>query len=691
MINLPDFLSYDAYGDSITEGNMGYTYLDELHEADPGWTINNYGVGGAFIADYSPLVLGRDIETNSVSSLLIGTGDANWMNSPDYYDIFYHEYLLSAAWLTIPNANKKLITSPDVTTHGDWEYLGLWSGLTGTPLAYFSTSEPGASVTISNLHGTDLLIGVLCKSTYDTPVFDQTGPPTVDPGTFSIAVDGVYYGEYATLLPTNTTSNSGFSQSTPAYGIELNNLSDKQHVVTLTQTSDSGTVSFLCAMDYSSTGQGSFTGPYFYAFSLIEQGQDYLAGQADWGDTPDSIIYRNSLIQSISDKLAAHGLNSVYVDLYSEFCPDSMLLGDGLHENYDGSVCMANVANGAFHPNTGLQGDFYYDIRYGSAVITQYIGSNDTVTVPSQINGWAVTEITDYAFYGQNFTTVILPDNLSFIDSDAFANCASLATLRLADNVTSIGSYAFADCASLATLRLPDNVTFIGSYAFVHCASLTTLRLPGNVTSIGDHAFDSCQSLKNLQLSGTLAHIGNFAWASCVNLTNLYIPAGVTFIGTNAFSGCSRLTNIVIAGNGVSISANAFRDCNQLQSVFLLGNVNYLGDNAFYEFSSDFTSVYFAGDAPVATGQNVFYSGNATTVYYKNRTTGWTSTFAGQPTAPWPQLTSRADGGAVVITWPRGVLQESTNLLTGWQISAQQSPCTNPAPTLQKFYRLKLD
>jgi hypothetical protein len=83
-INLPDQLTYDAYGDSLTQGLICGTYLTQLGALNPGWQINNNGIGGAFTADYAPLILGRDIGATNVSSLLIGTGDSAWMNGPDY-------------------------------------------------------------------------------------------------------------------------------------------------------------------------------------------------------------------------------------------------------------------------------------------------------------------------------------------------------------------------------------------------------------------------------------------------------------------------------------------------------------------------------------------------------------------------------------------------------------------------------
>ncbi|MBQ4183562.1 MAG: leucine-rich repeat domain-containing protein, partial [Bacteroidales bacterium] len=52
-------------------------------------------------------------------------------------------------------------------------------------------------------------------------------------------------------------------------------------------------------------------------------------------------------------------------------------------------------------------------------------------------------------FAGNNFTSVVIPDNIKSIGAVAFANCYLLAKITIPSSVTSIGDRAFSQCPSL--------------------------------------------------------------------------------------------------------------------------------------------------------------------------------------------------------------------------------------------------
>ena len=76
--------------------------------------------------------------------------------------------------------------------------------------------------------------------------------------------------------------------------------------------------------------------------------------------------------------------------------------------------------------------------------------------------------------------------------------CYSLTSVTIPDSITSIGEDAFADCSSLTSVTIPDSVTSIGDSAFCNCSSLTSVTIPDSVTSIWDSAFDGCSSLTSV-------------------------------------------------------------------------------------------------------------------------------------------------------------------------------------------------
>ena len=125
-------------------------------------------------------------------------------------------------------------------------------------------------------------------------------------------------------------------------------------------------------------------------------------------------------------------------------------------------------------------------------------------------------------------------------------------------SVTSIGDYAFSDCTSLTAVTIPDSVTSIGIWAFSYCTSLTAVTIPDSVTNIGDYAFRYCTSLTEVTIPDSVTSIGDNAFSDCHYLTTLTIPDSVKSIGVAAFWNCSALTSVTIEGSVTSIDEKAF-------------------------------------------------------------------------------------------------------------------------------------
>ena len=67
-----------------------------------------------------------------------------------------------------------------------------------------------------------------------------------------------------------------------------------------------------------------------------------------------------------------------------------------------------------------------------------------------------------------------------------------LTEVSIPDTVTKLGEEVFADCASLTSIEIPNSVTSIGDSAFSYCESLTSVTIGNGVTSIDDSAFSHC-------------------------------------------------------------------------------------------------------------------------------------------------------------------------------------------------------
>lgn len=66
------------------------------------------------------------------------------------------------------------------------------------------------------------------------------------------------------------------------------------------------------------------------------------------------------------------------------------------------------------------------------------------------------------------------------------------------NGVTEIADNAFADNADVYNLTIPETVTKIGNNAFKDCVKLRDLVLPGSIKEIGSHAFDGCENLETI-------------------------------------------------------------------------------------------------------------------------------------------------------------------------------------------------
>lgn len=81
---------------------------------------------------------------------------------------------------------------------------------------------------------------------------------------------------------------------------------------------------------------------------------------------------------------------------------------------------------------------FLWEAGDSGVIITAYLGTEDTATVPARLDGQTVTAIRSYAFENAPCSTVILPNTLHIIEANAFHN-AEVSDLYLYDNIRLIG------------------------------------------------------------------------------------------------------------------------------------------------------------------------------------------------------------------------------------------------------------
>lgn len=227
----------------------------------------------------------------------------------------------------------------------------------------------------------------------------------------------------------------------------------------------------------------------------------------------------------------------------------------------------------------------YTDIGLGRAIITGYTGVGGDVVIPSEVNGLAVTEIYNRAFYGKTtITSISIPSSVNEIGMSAFNMCSNLGSIVIPSSVTLINSNCFQNCTKLTSVTFEDNskLKTLGQGAFYGCTKLETVSFGNNsaLSKIYSNSFCECSSLSSVLFgeNSQLTEIQDTAFLNCSNLTSFEIPQSVTIIGKNAFSNVSVL-NFEIPASVVSIADYAFNS-STLQSIIVdENNTNYASYN----------------------------------------------------------------------------------------------------------------
>ena len=204
----------------------------------------------------------------------------------------------------------------------------------------------------------------------------------------------------------------------------------------------------------------------------------------------------------------------------------------------------------------GTFGDFEYGVYEDGAVIIQYTGEDEEVTVPAEIEGAKVVEIIEDSFFANgSLKRVTVPENVLCIGANAFAQCSALERVDLPESLTTIGYMAFSGCPELASIKIPNGVTSLGEGAFEECEKLSSAVLSDKIAVIPSGAFGYCESLTSVELPKGLTEIGEDAFNFCENLAAVNLPKDVNKIGVGAFAGCSALTKITVDGENKSFTS----------------------------------------------------------------------------------------------------------------------------------------
>ncbi len=118
-----------------------------------------------------------------------------------------------------------------------------------------------------------------------------------------------------------------------------------------------------------------------------------------------------------------------------------------------------------------------------------------------------------------------IPQGVTTIRENAFANHTYLRGVRFPDTLRTIEAGAFSVCTRLAEIDLPESLETIGDNAFLYCKSLKQVRFPESLKTLGSKAFASCPELTSVTFDeDCAAKVALFAFADCAKLRDFTIP-----------------------------------------------------------------------------------------------------------------------------------------------------------------------
>ncbi|MBR0303710.1 MAG: leucine-rich repeat domain-containing protein, partial [Clostridia bacterium] len=186
--------------------------------------------------------------------------------------------------------------------------------------------------------------------------------------------------------------------------------------------------------------------------------------------------------------------------------------------------------------------------------------------------GDTIESIGANAFYRcRKLESIVFTKSLAKIDSLAFSQCTSLASVTIPESVDAFGNKAFSGCTALREVVFSYGVETIGTNSFSGCTSLTSVTIPATVKTVGDSAFSGCTALTDVLMMSGVGKIGNGVFSDCPALSYVVIPDSIRTIGENTFKNCTGLSEIIIISGVTEIKASAFSGCSSLDTVYYSG------------------------------------------------------------------------------------------------------------------------
>lgn len=308
-----------------------------------------------------------------------------------------------------------------------------------------------------------------------------------------------------------------------------------------------------------------------------------------------------------------------------------------------------NIPSSAFDGCTSLVSVNIYD---ANAPYARYVSENGVlydrgtasashamrpVYMPAAMTGSytipdGVDVIPRSAFAGSSISRIIIPESVTSIESEAFANCFNLTSVVFSNPTAkgqlTIGSRAFMNCTSLTAITFPSRLTDISLNRIN--SSITAgsdidsvddaISYSDDAFLVDEDAYDAVLTAVNVTDGGAYSSTDGILYkgntlvyypAAKPMPENFAIPTSVNTIGEGAFAGTYANGDIVIPSRITSIGDFAFAG-SYISSVTFEGDISAramtIGDYAFLDCSSLETVTFADGSNVTSLGRGAFMS-----------------------------------------------------------------------------------
>jgi len=168
------------------------------------------------------------------------------------------------------------------------------------------------------------------------------------------------------------------------------------------------------------------------------------------------------------------------------------------------TITFADVNNAPTSPATDF---FCNDDGNGGLIILEYLGDDEIVVIPEEINGKAVTKINKFVFANDSSVMgVKLSSTIKEIDEGAFTQNTKLQYVICGNGLETIGASAFFGCSSLCEIKLNEGLKTICKQSFTSCEALKSIEIPASVGTIELVAFNMmADDFKIIGVAGSVA------------------------------------------------------------------------------------------------------------------------------------------------------------------------------------------